>query len=127
MQRHQLAAFASSLFAGYWAALQWPWVRHADDATAPPWAGLALSAGCVLLAVALWKRKAWARVAGLALAVSVIALFFVALPLAFGASQFSCDGRGFRCYFEFFGATSCAVVLFAASLRPFASNSVFKS
>ncbi len=107
------AAVVSVVFGATWAALQWPWFQHADDARGSQAGAWLFIAYFLLLAVVLISRPHIGRWLGLATGALLIAFISLVLPAAVGLAQLSCQGAGWRCYVEGFAilGTGAALVL----------------
>lgn len=116
--RRLVAMFAATGFALIWAVLQWPWVRHADDARGGQIGAWLFIAYFVLLAASLRLYPAVGR--WLALATGALLLLFILLviPAALGVAQFICIGADWRCYVESIALCSTGATLVATCARP---------
>jgi len=113
------AAIVAAAFAVVWAALQWPWVRHADDARGSQVGAWLFIGYFVALSILLVRRPGVGRWLGLATGVLLVAFISLVLPAAVGIAQFSCQGAGWRCYVEGFAVFGTGASLVALCTRRF--------
>jgi hypothetical protein len=121
-RRRQVVAMATAAcFSVAWAALQWPWHRHADDARGSQWGAWLFIAYFLVLSLSLLRLPRLGR--WLALATGAALLFFIGmvLPAAVGFTQLTCTGAGWRCYVEAALVISTGALLVATCIRPMPS------
>ena len=117
--RSLAAAGAAATFAVIWAVLQWPWVRHADDARGSQAGAWFFIAYFVVLSVLLLSLPRVGRWLGLATGALLLIFISLVLPAVFGIAQFSCQGAGWRCYVEGLSIFGTGAALVALCFRPF--------
>jgi hypothetical protein len=117
--RSLAAAGAATLFAVIWAILQWPWVRHADDARGSQAGAWLFIAYFVALSVLLLSLPRVGRWLGLATGALLLIFISLVLPAVVGITQFSCRGAGWRCYVEGLAVFGTGAALVASCFRPF--------
>jgi hypothetical protein len=118
MQRRNLCAVISLSYAFYWAALQWPWIRHAGHVSAKHGYGWWVCALFVLLSLALATGWHWARLVGLVASGATAALRAVALIGAYFLSFFGDQAIQLDFVCVFLGAIAFPVTLVVLLSRP---------